>query len=624
MATLDQLGRRLSFDEEGAIIGDESDVDPMSFAGMGIVKPDTELAPKSMGLPTNPDPLSSRPRATLMDTAVSGREARNRYAQEVLDTERRLREMDREDRAAFRVNKPAAGFSLPRPQYGLDATRADFAGIMGRGGQEEKITGVPTLTADTATGQTVKGAAPVVKAEMKADAKAQAAGAGGDEGTDNLALGELLARGIGSVYQGATGRELGGNIPEMLSALRQRREAQKLKEQEITREELMRSGALESLGEMFEGQVPGAKDYAKRFRGSAADFIRALGQFTGTEQKQKGLDVRAQEKGLAPVSEEVRTQNKAFADAIRPNNPRLADFVENYGGTARDAVAAYAKAEGGRRTGEQADVVKPVAEAGIKLKGAQTDVAKAQARKLNTIGLGAQKEVKSGVDEVGKIAPEGKPLTEYQRTQIETKLANTANSKAFRGTGELANDLAELERIAPGSVSRGVVPEWLTTDAMLAWDKYKRATDPRVRDFMTAFSRMRNVKRHEQYGSALNAGEIKASLSELSDRPLESGPEVFIGQLASMRRAAAKKAANDYRPFYNTSAKDSVDRILIQGTGADTHFGKNGIYADEGGWYNRSSGGSDRVRVVSPDGKSGTIQRSQLEAAIKAGYKEVQ
>ncbi len=497
-------------------------------------------------------------------------------------------------------------------------------GAVGRGGQEEQITGVPTRTADTATGQTVEGAAPVVKAEMGADAKAQAAGAGGDEGADNLALGELVARGIGSVYQGATGRELGGNIPEMLSALRQRREAQKLKEQEITREELMRSGALESLGEMFEGQVPGAKDYAKRFRGSAADFIRALGQFTGTEQKQQGLAVRAQEKGLAPVSEEMRTQNKAFADALRPNNPRLADFVENYDGTARDAVAAYAKAEGGRRTGEQADVVKPVAAANIRLKGAQTDVAKAQARKLNTIGLGAQKEVKNGADEVGKIAPEGKPLTEYQRTQIETKLANTATSKAFRGTGELANDLTELERVAPGSVSRGVVPEWLTTDAMLAWDKYKRATDPRVRDFMTAFSRMRNVKRHEQYGSALNAGEIKASLSELSDRPLESGPEVFIGQLASMRRAAAKKAANDYRPFYNTSAKDSVDRILIQGTGADTHFGKGGIYADEGGWYNRSSGGSDRVRVIAPDGKSGTIQRSQLEAAIKAGYKEVQ
>jgi hypothetical protein len=569
MATLDQLGRRLSFDEEGAIIGDESDVDPMSFAGMGIVKPSlrtpvgdfSEMARRSLPSASTPDrPFDSKP-------------------------------LDPEVVALMREETMRAGHSQKPPVVpdivGLSAeatkTRGPLSlggqafrpamfkeGAVGRGEQEQKITGVPTRTADTATGQTVEGAAPVVKAEMKADAKAQAAGAGGDEGTDNLALGELLARGIGSVYQGATGRELGGNIPEMLSALRQRREAQKLKEQEITREELMRSGALESLGEMFEGQVPGAKDYAKRFRGSAADFIRALGQFTGTEQKQKGLDVRAQSLGLAPVSDEVRAQNKTLADSLREQNPALATIIENYPGSAKEAFAAYPKAESGRKAGEQADVVKPVAAANIRLKGAQTKAAEAAAR---TAGLKLKQSAAQGAKEI-RAVPKG---NNKEAEKAITKAMDRANSKTGGNLPNVAAAFQELHSTFP-EFAKGQAPEWLSqTD--LATAEASAQLAPEARELRRLVEAVVLPIRNSAFGASLTGTE-KASFDLLAGTDwLRSSPQELASAINTLRRASARVAQNHFAVALELHPETTA-RVLRRSNIWNSATAPEGVYGD--------------------------------------------
>jgi len=87
----------------------------------------------------------------------------------------------------------------------------------------------PTLTrtADKVTGTTVT---------KPTEIAAPAMGAGGDEGMDRVGLAEALSRGLGAVYQGATGQKLETGIPEMLATLKQRREAQKQREAELAGE----------------------------------------------------------------------------------------------------------------------------------------------------------------------------------------------------------------------------------------------------------------------------------------------------------------------------------------------------------------------------------------------------
>ena len=470
------------------------------------------------------------------------------------------------------------------------------------------ITPAPVRQADTKTGTTVNKETEPVAPSM---------GSGGDEGPDRLAVAEALSRGLGAFHEGVTGQKLQNSIPEMLATLRQRREAQALKQEEKTLQEQQRRAALSSIGEMFEPQIPGARDLATKFGGTAEEFTRAITGKLGATARERGLEIKGQGAGVVPISEATQAANIAFADAIKDVNTELSTFVRSYNGPVKDAVAAYQKAKGGEVSGERVKTIGPVAKATIDEKEART-------RRLNAIGLGAQKAVSSGASALNKEAPAGKPLSDYQKSQIDLKLASTARDKAFRGTAELANDLAELERIAPGSITKGIVPPWLTTTAMLEWDKYQRAADPKVRDFMTAFGRMRNVKRHEQYGSALNQGEIKASLSEISDRPLEAGPKVFIGQLSSLRSAAAKKAANDYRPYYETGARDRVDSILIKGTGADKHFSKNGVYADAGDWYSPAQAGGTVRMQKTIDGvvKYFQVPSANVEAAKARGYSE--
>jgi hypothetical protein len=98
-----------------------------------------------------------------------------------------------------------------------------------------------------------------------------------------------------------------------------------------------------------------------------------------------------------------------------------------------------------------------------------------------------------------------------------------------------------------------------------------------------------------------------------------------------MRKAAAKKAASDYRPYYETGARDKVDRILFQGTGADTHFGKGGIYEDAGSWYapvpaaaigGSAAAPSSMVRMLK-GGKTFEVPAANVEAAKQRGYTEV-
>jgi hypothetical protein len=348
---------------------------------------------------------------------------------------------------------------------------------------------VLTRTADTKTGQTVEGAAPVAKAEMGADAqaagadaKAQAAGAGGDEGTDNLALGELLARGIGSVYQGATGRELGGNIPEMLSALRQRREAQKLKEQELAAEQAREETRL-SRAEQLEAVK--AQRLAETERQTNAAYAQSLKRLYPEEAAAGVFD------GL-----EEAAGKPQFAAVARALESRLKGQAE------RPLISARAATEGERSA----------------LVRAQTEKNQAQARAAEAKARATFLSVQSGGVTGKKADNEAKDLGAAGASANDPKWVNIkqrrvdAYNKQFDPT---LSQLANIESAAPG-FTKGAPPEWLDDNTLKIMDSATRrgaadlagmTTDPKIENTYSAVRVFLDGYRKKIYGASLTEGE---------------------------------------------------------------------------------------------------------------------
>ena len=204
--------------------------------------------------------------------------------------------------------------------------------------------------------------------------------------------------------------------------------------------------------------------------------------------------------------------------------------------------------------------------------------------------------------------------------------------KGFGGYVTLAGDLAELERAAPGLVTQGKPPEWLTSIAQAEGQNWPRSADPKVIRFMEAYGKLANAERHRLYGSAQTEGEIKSFLQMLNDNPISGGPEVLATQLQSFGENVAKKATSTLARYNNVFSPKVVDTVL--GGEFKPLYEKGGVFAGLGQKSPFVAAApaaaapapaptvGEKVRMISPDNRVARIPAGEVEARKAQGWKE--
>jgi hypothetical protein len=159
-------------------------------------------------------------------------------------------------------------------------------------------------------------------------------------------------------------------------------------------------------------------------------------------------------------------------------------------------------------------------------------------------------------------------------------LNTIADKKEFGGFTTLAGDLGDLERVAPGFVTRGEVPEWLTREQQLLGQNWPTSTDPRVVDFLAAYGKVANEERHRQYGSAQTDGELRAFMQQLNASPLSAGPQVLAQQVKRFGQAAGRVAKGRLTRYNNVFGAENVDTVFAPEW--KPLFDAGGVFASQG------------------------------------------
>lgn len=206
------------------------------------------------------------------------------------------------------------------------------------------------------------------------------------------------------------------------------------------------------------------------------------------------------------------------------------------------------------------------------------------------------------------------------------KLNAIADKKDFGGFTTLAGDLSDLERIAPGFVTRGVVPAWLTAEQQLLGDKWPRSTNPKVIDFLAAYSKLANEERHRQYGSAQTDGELRSFMQQLNASPLSAGPAVLAKQVKRFGQAAGRVAKGRISRYNGVFGADNVNTVLAPEW--KPLFAEGGVFAAQGTPFveaptDPATGG---VKIKHSSGRTTTVDRATADRMLKddpANFSEV-
>ena len=179
---------------------------------------------------------------------------------------------------------------------------------------------------------------------------------------------------------------------------------------------------------------------------------------------------------------------------------------------------------------------------------------------------------------------ERKTLEQAQQSRDPFKklesLNTIADKKEFGGFTTLAGDLGDLERVAPGFVTRGEVPEWLTREQQALGQNWPTSTDPRVVDFLAAYGKVANEERHRQYGSAQTDGELRAFMQQLNASPLSAGPQVLAQQVKRFGQAAGRVAKGRLTRYNNVFGAENVDTVFAPEW--RPLFDTGGVFAGQG------------------------------------------
>ena len=392
----------------------------------------------------------------------------------------------------------------------------------------------------TATGPSPTAAAPsatVTKAltTLPPPPAAPVAGSGGDADLDRLALGQSLIQGLETFGSAVSGKNLRSGMAESLGERYRQAQALQAKraEKEIgdVEERTNLNAAIDSYKRLFPDQA----DALDEMRGSTNKPAVLREALNAWRQKMEW------EKGKLPVAQATVAQKEA-------------GVTRTLGQAATDEALRPGKVE--------------------KL-AADTELSRARKEKV----------YKDMALEGAKLAlEERKALDDAQKTKDPFKklesLNTIADKKEFGGFTTLAGDLSTLERIAPGFVTRGEVPDWLTREQQLLGQNWPTSTDPRVVDFLAAYGKVANEERHRQYGSAQTDGELRSFMSQLNSNPLSAGPRVLAQQVKRFADAAGRVAKGRLTRYNNVFGAENVDTVFSPEW--KPLFDKDGVFAAQG------------------------------------------
>jgi hypothetical protein len=397
-----------------------------------------------------------------------------------------------------------------------------------------------------------------------------AEGAGGDtDEMDRLSSAANWIRAMETAGSAISGKNLRSGIADSLADRMKQVEALRLKKAEKAEAEGKASQFGSRLAALFPGLSPEqqtAFQQAIAVGGPEAGLSLAK-QFKGA-QTDKEVQRRINEAALASKMQ----MYPGLAAALEPLRPSAGDVDEKtWAGMLEKAIAGKAgyeaKAATTQLTIDKSGRVQT-------LTPLEAEQKKAQTAKIYSDIDNDAKEFK--LKEQAALAAPGKDEQEQK-----VKLNDLAEKeKGFGGYVTLAGDLAELERAAPGLVTQGKPPEWLTSIAQAEGQNWPRSADPKVIRFMAAYGKLASAERHRLYGSAQTEGEIKSFLQMLNDNPISGSPEVLATQLQSFGGNVAKKATSTLARYNNVFSPKVVDTVL--GGEFKPLYAEGGVFAGLG------------------------------------------
>jgi hypothetical protein len=380
------------------------------------------------------------------------------------------------------------------------------------------------------------------------------AGSGGDDEMGRLSMGQALVRALEGSGSVISGQNLRSGAADTLGERMKQIEALRAKRTEKAEEQAKAS----SFGSMLTKLLPGLSPEEQ------AAFQQTVASSGSVEA---GLNLMKQLKGAQTDKEVQRQVNEAALNAAlaRYPDPELAKSFEALRPVAgqypqKDFAAMLDKAAAGM--------------AGFEAKAATTQFTVDKNGRFNKLTPGdidKQKlqndKIRQDIDLNAKqfALKEKEALAAPGKDDAEKaiKLNDLAEKeKGFGGYVTLANDLSELEAAAPGFVTRGEAPEWLTSAQQSLGQNWPTSADPRVVKFLAAYGKLANAERHRLYGSAQTAGELKAFLQQLNDNPFSSGPETLATQMTSFAGNVGRRATNTLNRYSSVFGAPVVDRVL--------------------------------------------------------------
>lgn len=492
------------------------------------------------------------------------------------------------------VDMPEIVPSLAMPS-GVPAKTSDFASLQKLISQGSLASPIPIASAPASADVSapVTGAIDATTSTQPAPSAAgtaggvkpppvvETAGAGGDmDEMGRLSLGQALVRALEGSGSIIAGRDL-------------------------------RSGAAETLGERMK-QIEALR--AKREERSM-ELAREDAQSAALVQQYKSLAAQ----GLMPPIEGLDMMPVKQAASLIKTYASLPGLAERAKKTQAEIPLVEA------RVGD--------VEAGAALKRAKTvevpleGESKREERKARIAKIYKDMEVAGA-----KLAlDERKTLEQAQQAKDPFKklesLNTIADKKEFGGFTTLAGDLADLERTAPGFVTRGEVPEWLTREQQLLGQNWPSSTDPRVVEFLSKYGKVANEERHRQYGSAQTDGELRSFMQQLNSSPLSAGPQVLARQVKSFADAAGRVAKGRLSRYNNVFGAENVDTVL--GPEWKPLFDAGGVFAAQGTPFKAvvqtpasKTTQAGMTRMTGPDGQRYDVPNDKVEAAKAKGWKE--
>jgi len=376
------------------------------------------------------------------------------------------------------------------------------------------------------------------------------AGSGGDE-IGRLSMGQALVRALDGSGSVISGQNLRSGAADTLGDRMKQIEALRAKKAEKAEEQAKASRFGSRLSTLFPGLTP--------------EQQKTLEQTIAEGGVEAGINVAKMFKGAQTDKEVQQRVNEAALASAVSRYPELAASFE----ALRPVAGEYPQKDFAAMLERAAST-----KAGVAAKAATTQFTVDKDGRFNQLTLGEIDKQKLQNDKIRQdidlnakqfALKEKEALAAPGKDDAEKaiKLNDLAEKeKGFGGYVTLANDLSELEAAAPGFVTRGEAPEWLTSAQQSLGQNWPTSADPRVVKFLAAYGKLSNAERHRLYGSAQTAGELKSFLQQLNDNPFSSGPETLATQMTSFAGNVGRRATNTLNRYSSVFGAPVVDRVL--------------------------------------------------------------